>query len=54
MGRVLRIAPDPFAQLGDFGLHGGHLRLERLHLLPQVDYDHLHSEWNMIPIFFRN
>jgi hypothetical protein len=55
--RVLGVAPELFAQLGDFGLQGRHLRrkhLERLHLLPQGDNNRLDSRWRRIPVFFRN
>ena len=54
LGRVLRIAPQLFAQLGHFSLQSCHLRLERLHPLPQGNHDRLDSRWSAIPIFFRN
>ena len=54
LGRVLRIPPQLFTQLGDFGLQGGYQRLECLHLLPQGDHDRLDSGESAIPIFFCN
>jgi hypothetical protein len=51
---VLRIPPELFAQLGDFGLQSADLNLKRLHLLPQRDHDRLNSRRCLIPIFFRN
>jgi len=54
LGRILRIAPELFAQLGDFGRRGGPLRLKRLHLLPQGENDRLDRRWRMVPVVFRN
>ena len=54
LGRVLRIPPHLFTQLGNFGLQGRYLCLKRLHQLPQGNHDRLDSEGSAIPIFFRN
>jgi hypothetical protein len=38
---LAQLAPKLFAQLSDFGLQHGDLRLESLHLLPQGDHNYL-------------
>jgi hypothetical protein len=54
LGRVLRIPPHLFTQLGHFGLQGGDLRWEGLYLLPQGDHDRLDSRRRATPIFCCN